>query len=51
MLRVAGPTFELGMTILHCFATAFGVGSAVLRSNDITPFSVVEMRTPFCDGQ
>ena len=36
MLRVAGRTVELGMTLLHCFATPFGVGSTVLLSNVIT---------------
>ena len=48
---MAGPTVELGMTVLHCFATPFGAGSAVLRSNVITPFSVVEMLTRFFDEQ
>jgi hypothetical protein len=36
MLRVAGRTVELGMTLLHCFATPFGVGNTVLLSNVIT---------------
>jgi len=41
MLRVAGPTVELGVNLLHCFATPFGVGSAGLQSYNITPFTVV----------
>jgi len=45
---MAGSTVELGVTVLHCFATPFGAGSAILRSN-IIPFAVVEMLTPFSD--
>jgi len=37
----------MDMTVLRCFIT-LGVGSAVLRSNSITLFAVVEMLTPFC---
>jgi len=44
---VAGPTVELGITLLQCFAIPVGVGSAVLRSNVITPFTVVELLTRF----
>jgi len=47
---VAGPTVELGITLLQCFASPVGFGSAVLQSNVITPFTVVELLTPFCDG-
>jgi len=46
MLRVAGATAELRMTILHCFTTV-GVGSMVLRSNNTTILSSVEMLTLF----
>jgi len=48
---MAGFTVELGMTILHCFTTLFGACSAVLRSNVIISFTVVEMLTPFSDEQ
>ena len=46
---MAGPTVELGIALLQCFATPVGVGSAVLRSNVLTPFTVVELLIPFCD--
>jgi len=39
------------MTLLHCFATPFGVGNTVLLANVTTIFTVVEMLTPFCDEQ
>jgi hypothetical protein len=51
MLQVAGHTAELGVTVLRCFTTPFGVGSAVLWLNVITPFAVVEMLNPFCGEQ
>jgi len=47
---MAGSTVELGVTVLHCFTTPFGAGSALLRSNIIS-FTVVEMLTLFSDEQ
>jgi len=47
---VAGPTVELGIALLQCFATPVCVGSTVLQSYIFTPFTVVELLTPFCDG-
>ena len=46
MLQLAGPAAEQGITVPRCF-NVLGVGRAVLLSNKITIFAVVEMPTPF----